>query len=81
MITTDELTDRLAGIVHEITAAPVTPETDLLDAGLDSLACVELTYRVEQELGLPCSLEDVLGCATVADLARTLGSRVTPDEG
>ncbi|MEO7268833.1 MAG: acyl carrier protein [Knoellia sp.] len=81
MITTDELTDRLARIVHEITATPVTPETDLLDAGLDSLACVELTYRVEQELGVACSLEDILGCETVADLARNLGSRLDPGEG
>lgn len=65
----------LAGVFSEVLGGiPVSGETHFFASGGHSLLALELAARVEQELGVPLTLRDVLENPTVADLGRVLES-------
>jgi long-chain acyl-CoA synthetase len=72
----DTLEARVINLLARATARPadrIQPESDLhLDLGLDSLGRVELAVRLEEELGLTLSDEQVAELSTVADLLAAL---------
>jgi acyl carrier protein len=52
------------------------PEADHEEAGLDSLAVVELSMVLSERFGVEISDEDLLEAATVGDIADLLEQRV-----
>ncbi|HXO41349.1 MAG TPA: amino acid adenylation domain-containing protein, partial [Thermoanaerobaculia bacterium] len=58
-------------------ASRLGPEEPLTGRGLDSLSALELRQALESELGAELALEDLLGGASVADLARTILADLT----
>ncbi len=58
-----------AAAVLGVAPAALDDDQPLTALGLDSLGAVELKHRLETELGLAPSLADLLGGATLADLA------------
>ncbi|HEX3682842.1 MAG TPA: condensation domain-containing protein [Bryobacteraceae bacterium] len=57
-----------AGVSREA----IDPSYSAARYGLDSLGAIELGYAVEQELGIRSSLPDLLGAASLHDLAQQL---------
>jgi acyl carrier protein len=76
----DELTDRtrdtVLALAREITQEEMTEDVDPLSAGLDSIATMELAARIEEELGIPCTIEDVFDTPSFAALAQSLAQRI-----
>ncbi|MGE3152542.1 MAG: acyl carrier protein [Nitrospiraceae bacterium] len=50
------------------------------DLGLDSMATIELLYRVEEAFDLQIPDQDLQGLATVADVVAYVERRITPPE-
>ncbi|WP_424186613.1 amino acid adenylation domain-containing protein [Actinokineospora sp. G85] len=57
-----------------------SPETVLIDQGIDSLAAADLAHRMSTELGVPVSLTDFLERSTVEQVAQRLLDLVTAAE-
>jgi acyl carrier protein len=76
---TDDITTRMTSavlnIARAITQQEVDENLDPLSAGLDSIATMELAARIEEELGVPCSIEEVFETPSLAALGRTLADR------
>ena len=68
--------DAVLGIARQISQEPVGEDQDPITAGFDSIATMELAARLEEELGVDCSFEDVLDASSFGDLARTLIRRL-----
>jgi acyl carrier protein len=63
----------------QVAALPEVDETlDPVAAGFDSVAIMELAARLEDELGVDCTLEDVFDSASLAALADLLTRRLAP---
>ena len=65
----------LISMVGDIEPRPVDASTDLIASGFDSLASLELCTRIEDELMVPCTLDDVFEARTLTDLAAVLAAR------
>ncbi|SFG94664.1 enterobactin synthetase component F [Palleronia marisminoris] len=78
-----EMERLLARLYAEILAldSPAPVETDFFLAGGDSLRAVRLTLRLEEELGVDPGLGTILETPVLADLAKALCARSTPDHG
>lgn len=50
------------------------------DLGLDSMAVIELLYKIEETFNLQIPDEDLAGLTTVGSVARYVESRVAPGE-
>jgi acyl carrier protein len=76
---TDDITTRMTSavlnIARTITQQEVDENLDPLSAGLDSIATMELAARIEEELGVPCSIEEVFETPSLAALGRPLADR------
>jgi acyl carrier protein len=68
--------DTVLAIAREITQEEMDEEFDPVSAGLDSIATMELAARIEEELGVPCTIEDVFETPSLAELARSLAERI-----
>ena len=53
----------------------VTPEATIEDIELDSLAMVELSLLIEQELGINISDDELSNAKTVDDITRLMSER------
>lgn len=54
----------------------LTADADPIAAGFDSIAALQLAAALEEELGVPCSLEDVFDAPSFAALADVLAQRI-----
>jgi acyl carrier protein len=63
-------------LASEITREEMTEDLDPVTAGFDSIATMELAARIEEELGIPCTIEDVFDSTSLAELARSLALRI-----
>jgi acyl carrier protein len=59
----------------KLDAADITPDAGREDAGLDSLAVVELSMVLSRRLGVEIPDDELLELATVADIARVIEQR------
>jgi acyl carrier protein len=59
----------------KLDAADITPDASREDAGLDSLAVVELSMVLSRRLGVDIPDDELLELATVADIARFVEQR------
>ena len=66
----------LLQMAEDIQAVPLSLDTNLVEAGFDSLASLELATRIEDELAVPCTIDDILDTPTL----RGLGALVTARE-
>lgn len=71
-----DVTRTLLALTGEILQRQVTEDLDLLSAGMDSIGAMELAARLEEELGVLCSLTDIFDADSLADLARSLTGRI-----
>ena len=67
---------KVVALAREIAEKDLDENLDPLSAGLDSIATMELAVRIEEELGVPCSIEDVFDTPSLATLARSLAERI-----
>lgn len=72
----DTLKNILIRDLH-LTEEDIRPEASREEAGLDSLAMVELSMMLSKRLGIEISDDELLDAATVADLAHLIGQRST----
>ncbi|MFL6138294.1 MAG: acyl carrier protein [Frankiaceae bacterium] len=63
-------------IARQVAQGQVDEGMDPITAGFDSIATMELAMRLEEELGVDCTLEDVLDSPSFGELARTLVRRL-----
>lgn len=56
-------------------ADEVRPDASREDAGLDSLAVIELSLALRRRFGIHITDEELLELGTVADIARLMGQR------
>jgi histidinol-phosphate aminotransferase len=56
-------------------ADKVSPDADCEDAGLDSLAIIELSMVLSRRLGVEITEDELLELATVADIAQFIEKR------
>ena len=72
--------EKLAALLSEqfgVDVDSITMDTSFEDLGADSLDIVEMTMAVEEEFGLEdMDEEDLSGISTVADLVRSLKSKL-----
>ncbi|MEW9532088.1 acyl carrier protein [Microbispora sp. NPDC049125] len=59
----------------KVTPGQVTPDASREDIELDSLAVVELSMVLEQELGIVISDNELIDVPTVGDIARLMEER------
>ena len=59
----------------QLDAGNVTPQASLEDAGLDSLAIVELSMVLSRRLGIGVGDDELLELKTVADIAQLVEQR------
>ncbi|GCE00800.1 acyl carrier protein [Embleya hyalina] len=64
----EALKDVLVGDLH-VTDTTLRPETTLDDAGLDSLALVELSMVLRQKLGIDISDDELANVGTIEEIA------------
>ena len=64
------------GLAREVSQEQVSEDMDPVAAGFDSIAAMELAMRLEEELGVDCTLEDVFDAASFAELTATLVRRI-----
>jgi acyl carrier protein len=62
----------------ELNASDVRPDATCEDAGLDSLAMVELSMILEKRLNLRISDDELLATKRVADIVRMMEARSNP---
>ncbi|MFD5556202.1 acyl carrier protein [Streptomyces sp. NPDC059578] len=70
----DTLKDILITDLH-LAEEDIRPEASRDEAGLDSLAMVELSMVLSKRIGIEISDDELLEAATVADLAHLIGQR------
>ena len=61
----------------ELTAEDIRPEATLDEAGLDSLAIVDLSIVLGKQYGFEISDDELMEAATVADIADLLALRAS----
>jgi acyl carrier protein len=61
----------------ELNAGDVRPDASCEDAGLDSLAMVELSMILEKRLKLKISDDELLATKRVSDIVRMMETRAT----
>lgn len=61
----------------QLTESDVRPEASREEAGLDSLAMVELSMLLRKRLSIKISDDELLDAATVGDIAHLIEQRVT----
>jgi acyl carrier protein len=80
MDVTVELKERVLGAVLDTASGVVGRElvadADPIAAGFDSIASLQLAAVLEEELGVECTLEDVLDAPSFTALADVLAQRV-----
>ncbi|WP_030621073.1 acyl carrier protein [Streptomyces sclerotialus] len=59
----------------QLTEGDVRPEAGREEAGLDSLAMVELSMLLSKRLGIEISDDELLESATLSDIARLMDER------
>lgn len=62
----------------ELDAGEVRPDASREDAGLDSLAIVELSMVLSRRLGIAIPDDELLELDTVADIAELIEQRANP---
>ncbi|MER7790007.1 acyl carrier protein [Streptomyces sp. NPDC097640] len=72
----DILKEILINDLH-LTEEDIRPEASRDEAGLDSLAMVELSMVLSKRLSIEISDDELIEAATVADLAHLIGQRST----
>lgn len=73
--TGDALETALASIWADVLGYPsLTPTDDFYALGGDSISGMQIVERIVRELGLTATLPDILGAATVGNLAKALRS-------
>jgi acyl carrier protein len=80
----EEITTRVIGMIKEVVDQPtaeVTPKTSLLnELDIDSLTMVRLDIKIQSNIGLALSADDLEGVNTVEDLVTALVTRGQPVE-
>jgi acyl carrier protein len=59
----------------QLNAGDVSPDANRADAGLDSLAIVELSMVLSRRLGIDIADDELLELETVADIAHLIAER------
>ena len=72
----ERTTETVLVLAREVSQDEIAADMDPINAGFDSIATMELAARLEEELGVECSFEDVLDAPSFGDLARTLTRRL-----
>jgi thioester reductase-like protein len=65
-------------VLRALGRGQLDPDQSLSDAGLDDLLAAELCLRMARDLGLRVFPREMLGCATLRDLARFAGDITAP---
>jgi len=77
---TDDVTRSTTSTVLELAGTvsqrELTGQQDPLSAGFDSIAIIELAMRLEERLGIVCSVEDVFDAPSFAALGEELAGRL-----
>lgn len=68
--------DTVLAIAVQVGGGELTAESDLIAAGFDSIALIELATRLTDEFGVPCGIDDVFDATSVAELAAVLDGRL-----
>ncbi len=68
-------------VAREISREDVSEDLDPITAGFDSISTMELATRLEEELGVDCTIEDVFETGSLAELAQTLAERIDRASG
>jgi len=68
--------DTVLAIAVQVGGGELTAESDLIAAGFDSIAIIELATRLTDEFGVPCDIDDVFDATSVAELAAVLDGRL-----
>jgi acyl carrier protein len=75
-----ELNERTKRTVLDVTRAvtneEVAEEFDPIGAGFDSIWMLELASRLEELLGVDCSIEDIFSVNSLRELSEILAQRV-----
>jgi acyl carrier protein len=77
-----QLTTQIEELVREHvgSSTPIPLDADLInDLGMDSLELVELSLKLEKQLGVKFSIADIRRCATLDDVIQ-LASQVIQDQ-
>lgn len=85
MDTTVELKERVLTTVLEAARSvfrqDLAADLDPIAAGFDSVSCIELAGRLEEELVVDCTLDDIFDAVSFAALADVLVQRIDADGG
>lgn len=73
----ENLTAIVLDAAAQVAGRPLTPDTDLIAAGFDSLAIIELSTMLADRVQVACSFEDVFDAPTLTALAEHLHQLAT----
>ena len=80
-----DVTERIVAALGDyLKRDPATIATDhhlREDLGLDSMAVIELLYKIEETFDIQIPDQDLAGLSTVAAVAKYVERRITPDKG
>jgi len=68
--------DTVLAIAVQVGGGELNADSDLIAAGFDSIAIIELAARLTDEFGVPCAMDDVFDATSVAELAAVLDGRL-----
>lgn len=84
MDATVELKERVLASVldaaRNVFGQELTADADPIAAGFDSIAALQLSGDLEEELAVDCTLDDVLDALSFAGLADVLVQRISSSE-
>lgn len=75
----EALKEILIGDLH-LADANVAPEASAEEAGLDSLAMVELAMVLNKRLGIEITDDELVSAATLGEIAALMDTRVTGED-
>jgi acyl carrier protein len=59
----------------DVPASRVTTQAAIVELGLDQLDLTELCHLLEEQCGIPVTVDDVARCPTIADLVALVNER------
>ncbi|WP_371650751.1 acyl carrier protein [Streptomyces mirabilis] len=72
--TYDQLVEILARL-HDVPADRISPEATIAELGVDSLTMVEISIRIERDLGVAVGDDELRSDLTLVDLAGLVDAR------